>query len=162
MLDLKALNALLDPMFAEGASQNAVAKSLGLESSALSRWRNGGAASYAQVAGVAERLGVPVAKLWRGEVPRKYATGVAHGTTQQPPIAAAIDAAYARGFAAAEFQAIAEAAHEIERRARRAADRMQRPAGATLPVPLLEGETAEHLAGQPEPARPRRRKPRAS
>lgn len=158
MLDLKALESLLDPMFAEGASQNAVAKSLGLESSALSRWRNGGAASYAQVAGVAERLGVPVATLWKGEVPRKYATGVAHGTTAQAPVAAAIDAAYARGYAAAEFSAIAEAAQDIARRARVAAERMQRPAATPSGVPV-EGEAAEHQAGQRRPARPRRKTP---
>lgn len=158
MLDLQALEAVLAPRFAQGESQNAVARSLGLESSALSRWRNGGNALYAQVAMVAERLNLPVAQLWRGEVPRKYATGVKHGTTGSPPIAAALDAAYARGLAVAEFRAIAEAAHDIERRARRAAEQMERPSGTILSGPV-EGEVAEHQALQPARATPRRRKP---
>lgn len=145
MLDRQALESLLAPMVAAGQSQNAMARSLGLESSALSRWRTGGNASYPQVAAVAERLGVPVSRLWRGSVPRKYAAApnVLRGTPGGP-VAAAIDAAYARGYAAAEFSAIAAAAKDIMHRATIAAQRM---AAATPPAgDAVPGEAAESQA----------------
>lgn len=167
MLDRDALEALIAPMIAAGQSQNEIARSLGLEKSALSRWRQTGGAGFAQVAVVAERLNVPVTQLWRGAVPKKYAYPVraAKGAPAlKSPIAMALDTAYVRGYAAGQFRELASAAEDIARRAHIAADRMatMTQPDATPSGALVEGEAAEHLAGQPVPARPRRRKPRAS
>lgn len=75
-LSVTNLRALIDPMMSgpHSLSQNEVARKIGIEPSALSRWLQGGGASYPLVAQVAEALGVPVSQLWNGKVPRRWAT----------------------------------------------------------------------------------------
>jgi transcriptional regulator with XRE-family HTH domain len=74
-LKTEVLRSLIDPLLHAHPpkSQNAVARDLGIEPSALSRWLAGGGASYPQVARVARILGVEPSSLWGGKVPRRYA-----------------------------------------------------------------------------------------
>lgn len=89
-LSVSDLRSLIDPLMQGPAalSQNEVARRLGIEPSALSRWLQGGNASYPLVVQVAESLGVPPERLWKGQVPRRYAASPVprgtHATVREP------------------------------------------------------------------------------
>lgn len=156
-LRLAQLRQLLHTRFPDH-SQAEVARTVGIEPSALSRWLAGGNASFPQVAAVAAALRVPYTLLWNGPVPRRYADAApADPALTLPPLAVVAE----RQWAVRELTALATLAREIADRAEGAAARVGgvSPPAAGAPLPGEQAEAAGPAAGpvaQTTPTRPAR------